>query len=106
VAPAASAPIVARPQPSAQQRRRDGADQRKALAPLRSRLARVEKRIAELTALAAGLDAQLADPALYAPGAASRQLDLTTQRARVAQETGQVESEWLELTEELERASA
>jgi ATP-binding cassette subfamily F protein 3 len=101
---AASKPAAAVSQPSAQERRRISAGQRKAQAPLRSRLARVEKRMQELAALAAELDARLADPALYEPGAASRQLELTTQRARVAQENEQAETEWLELTEELERA--
>jgi ATP-binding cassette subfamily F protein 3 len=102
-AAAAAAPAAARvPPPST--RRREEAQQRRTLAPLRSRLARVEKRLQELAALAAQLDAQLADPSLYEPGARERQLDLTAQRARLAQETGAVETEWLELTEELERA--
>ena len=91
---------------SAQQRRRDGAEQRKALAPLRARLARCDKRLQELAAKATELDALLADPALYGPEARARQLELTTQRARVAQEVDQVEGEWLELSEELERAQA
>jgi ATP-binding cassette subfamily F protein 3 len=89
---------------AAQQRRREAADQRKALAPLRARLARCDKRLQELAALAKSLDAQLADPALYEAGERARQMDLTTQRARVAQETGEVESEWLTLTDEIERA--
>jgi ATP-binding cassette subfamily F protein 3 len=102
----APAPPAPGSRESAQQRRRESAEQRRALAPLRSRLARLEKRLAELAAEAAELDAQLADPALYAPGARTRQMELTAQRARVAQETGQVEAEWLEFSEELERAAA
>ena len=99
----------ARPAPQAnredaRQRRRDSAEQRKALAPLRARVARCEKRLTELAATAKDLDTQLADPSLYSPGERNRQMDLTTQRARVAQETEQVESEWLELSDELERA--
>ena len=88
------------------QRRRDGAEQRKALAPLRSRLARCDKRLQELSLLAKSLDEQLADPALYGAGAKARQQELNTQRARVAQETGEVEGEWLEISEELERVQA
>ncbi len=90
---------------AAQQRRREGAEQRKALAPLRARLARCDKRLQELAALAKSLDAQLADPALYEAGERARQMDLTAQRARVAQETEEVESEWLTLSDEIERAS-
>jgi len=88
------------------QRRRDGAEQRKVLAPLRSRLARCDKRLQELASQAKSLDEQLADPSLYGAGAKARQQELTTQRARVAHETDQVEGEWLEVSEELERAQA
>jgi ATP-binding cassette subfamily F protein 3 len=93
------------PRDNAQQRRRDGAEARKALAPLRARLARCEKRMQELAVEARDLDAQLADPALYAAEQRARQLDLTARRARIAQETEQVETEWLELTEQLEQAA-
>jgi ATP-binding cassette, subfamily F, member 3 len=98
---AAAAPAAA----PTQQKRRNDADARKALAPLRSRLARVEKRLEELVAQSRELDAQLADPALYEPGQRSRQTDLSAQRARLAQETEEVESEWLQLSDELERAA-
>jgi ATP-binding cassette, subfamily F, member 3 len=101
----AAAPTPATAVP-AQQRRRESAEQRKTLAPLRARLARVEKRMQELAAEAGELDARLADPAMYEPTARTAQMDLSSRRARIAQETEQVEVEWLELTEELERASA
>jgi ATP-binding cassette subfamily F protein 3 len=101
---------AAAPEPAsraaAQQRRRDSAEQRKALAPLRSRLTRCEKRLHELASQALALDAQLADPAIYAVSERKRQLELTAQRARIAQENESVESEWLEISEELERAQA
>jgi len=108
-APAAATREPVRSEPAARepaQRRRDSAEQRKALAPLRSRLARCDKRMQELSSLAKSLDEQLADPALYGAGAKARQQELTTQRARVAHETEQVEGEWLEISEELERAQA
>ncbi|HEX6245731.1 MAG TPA: ATP-binding cassette domain-containing protein, partial [Polyangiales bacterium] len=91
---------------SAQQRRRDGAEQRKALAPLRSRLARCDKQLLELAAQAQELDALLADPALYVAAARPRQQELVAQRARVAQQTELVEGEWLELSEQIERAES
>ncbi|MET0280797.1 MAG: ATP-binding cassette domain-containing protein [Steroidobacteraceae bacterium] len=114
--PAAAAPArEAKPQRDAataeaaraagQQRKRDEAQARKALAPLRARLQRVEKRMTELAAQAKALDAQLADPALYEASQRQRQLELSAQRARLAQENEQVESEWLELSDELERAA-
>jgi ATP-binding cassette, subfamily F, member 3 len=104
--PPEAAPRESAARGSAQQRRRDGAEQRKALAPLRARLARCDKRLLELSARAGELDALLADPQLYGADARARQLDLTTQRARVAQEVEQVEGEWLEISEELERAQS
>jgi ATP-binding cassette subfamily F protein 3 len=104
-APAAPPPPVER-KSAEPQRRRDSSEQRKAVAAVRTRLARVEKRMQDLSTEAAELDRQLADPAIYEPGARARQQDLAARRARVAQETEQVEGEWLELTEELERASA
>jgi ATP-binding cassette subfamily F protein 3 len=89
-----------------QQRRRESAEARKALAPLRSRLTRCEKRMQDLATQAQQLDVLLADPGLYAVSERKRQLDLTAQRARVAQETEGVETEWLEVSEELARAQS
>jgi ATP-binding cassette subfamily F protein 3 len=90
---------------ASQQRKREEAEGRKALAPLRARLVRVEKRMQELAVLAQTLDAQLADPGLYGASQRQRQVELSAQRARLAQENEQVEGEWLELTDELERAA-
>ncbi len=93
----AAAPVQAKQAPKPQQ---------KSVSSLRSRLARVEKKMQELSVAAAELDRELADPSIYEPAARARQLDVAARRARIAQETGEVEAEWLELTEELERASA
>jgi ATP-binding cassette, subfamily F, member 3 len=117
-APAQAAPAAAKPvapakaaaakpvasKADAQQRRRDTAGQRAATAPLRSRLARCEKRLSELSNEAKRLDAELAAPGTYTPGQARQLQELTVQRARIAQETESVETEWLQLTDELERA--
>jgi ATP-binding cassette subfamily F protein 3 len=111
VMPGAAAPSLAQAPSSAPtvehraQRRRDSAEQRKALAPLKSRLNRCDKRLAELATAAQQLDAQLADPALYLPQARAQQRDLVAERARIAQDINAVETEWLELSEELERAA-
>jgi ATP-binding cassette, subfamily F, member 3 len=99
-----ASPAAAKPPKLASKPEKPAAPRRN-LSPLRSRLARVEKRMAELAQLAKDLDAQLSDPALYGAAERARQVDLTAQRARVAQETGEVETEWLEISEELERAT-
>jgi ATP-binding cassette subfamily F protein 3 len=110
-APAREAPVVrAEPVPeisraAIQQKRRDEAEARKALAPLRARLARVEKRMQELAVQAREMDLRLADAALYEPSQRKQQLELSAQRARLAQEIDSVESEWLQLSDELERAA-
>jgi ATP-binding cassette, subfamily F, member 3 len=78
--------------------------ERKNLSPLRSRLARCEKRMTELATSAQELDAQLTDPALYEVSQRLRQVELNAQRARVALETEEVEAEWLELSEQIEQA--
>jgi ATP-binding cassette, subfamily F, member 3 len=89
---------------ASQQRRRESAEQRRALAPLRQRLTRCEKQLQELAQESLALDVQLADPALYAASGRKRQMELTAQRARVAQQIDELESEWLEVSETLERA--
>jgi ATP-binding cassette, subfamily F, member 3 len=96
--PRAAAPARAE-QPK---RRRDENAKRRELAPLRSRLARCEKRLQELSAEAARLDGLLADPGVYANGGSNQVRDLTGQRARVAREIDGIEVEWLELSENLE----
>jgi ATP-binding cassette, subfamily F, member 3 len=106
VAAAAKPPAATKPAATkvdAQQRRRETAGQRQATAPLRSRLARCEKRLSELSVEAKRLDAELAAPGTYTPGQVKQLQELTVQRARIAQETESVETEWLQLTEELER---
>ena len=68
----------------------------------RARLARCEKKLQELAVEAARLDALLAAPGLYAKGDGSEARELNAQRARIAAETEQLETEWLELGEQLE----
>jgi ATP-binding cassette subfamily F protein 3 len=100
--PAAAPPRAASPPTPAAARDKP----RKNPSAIKSRLARVEKRMQELAVQAQALDAQLADPKLYEASGRKRQADLTAERAKIAQETEQVEAEWLELSEELEQASS
>ncbi len=87
-------------------RARSPPKERKNLSPLRSRLARCEKRMTELASAAQELDAQLTDPALYESNQRERQMELHAQRARIAQETEQVETEWLESANRSNRPAA
>ena len=88
------------------QQRRDKADQRKALQPLRTRLKALEQVLERLEPRRRELDHDLAAPELYAADAKPRLLALLEEQRRVVAELGAVESEWLSLGEELERLQA
>ncbi len=85
--------------------RRERAEARLALAPIRKKAQDAEKRLAVLAAERVRIEAKLADPALYAPG---RTADITDANARlgaIAKEAAVVEAAWLMAEEELEAAS-
>jgi ATP-binding cassette subfamily F protein 3 len=85
--------------------RRERAESRAALAPIRKKAQDAEKRLAALAAERVGIEAKLADPALYAPG---RTAEITTANARlgaIRKEAAAAEEAWLMAEEELEAAS-
>jgi ATP-binding cassette subfamily F protein 3 len=88
------------------QQRRQAADIRKALQPLRNRLLALEQRLAVLEARRQELSDALAQPDLYAPDAKSRLLTLMDESQRVNAELSATEAEWLEVGEELEQRQA
>ncbi|GAA0575435.1 ABC-F family ATP-binding cassette domain-containing protein [Craurococcus roseus] len=91
--------------PTRRDERRERAEARGALAPLRERLKRVETTLAALGKEAATIDEALSDPRLYArdnPGLLAR---ATARRAAIAREVEALEAEWLELQERLEDAA-
>jgi ATP-binding cassette, subfamily F, member 3 len=82
--------------------RRERAEARAALAPLRRQAKDAETRLARLAAERTAIEARLADPALYAPGRAS---DIATANARLASITRELavaEAAWLAAEEALE----
>jgi ATP-binding cassette, subfamily F, member 3 len=90
--------------PTRRDERRDRAEARANLAPLRDRLKKVEAALAKLQAEAETLDAALADPRLYSNNNTDLVSRATTRRAAISREVEALESEWLELTEKLEAA--
>ena len=85
--------------------RRERAEARAALAPLRKQARDAEALLAKLTAERAAIEAKLADPALYAPGRAQ---DIAVANARLAsirREAAAAEAAWLAAEEALEAAS-
>ncbi|MEN0073408.1 MAG: ATP-binding cassette domain-containing protein, partial [Paracraurococcus sp.] len=90
--------------PTRRDERRERAEARTALAPLRERLKRVEAQLGKLQAEAATIDGALNDPRLYANNNAELVTRATARRAVIAREVEALETEWLELQEKLELA--
>jgi ATP-binding cassette subfamily F protein 3 len=85
--------------------RRERAEARAALAPMRRRAQEAERRIAVLAAERAKIEAKLADPAIYAPGRAAEVTAANTRLAAIAKESAAAEEAWLLAEEALEAAS-
>jgi ATP-binding cassette subfamily F protein 3 len=85
--------------------RRERAEARAALAPLRRQAKEAETRLARLDAESAAIEAKLADPALYAPGRASEVTAANTRLAAIRREAAEAEEAWLMAEEALEAAS-
>ena len=87
---------------SRKQRKREEAERRNKLAPLRSRIAKYETELARLALRNQALQAELAAPDIYAAASKDKLKELLAQQADVARETEKVETAWLEASEELE----
>jgi ATP-binding cassette subfamily F protein 3 len=82
--------------------RRERAEARAALAPLRRRAKEAEARIAKLAAERARIEAKLADPSLYEPGRANEVTAANTRLAAITRESAAAEADWLAAEEALE----
>jgi ATP-binding cassette subfamily F protein 3 len=85
--------------------RRERAEARAALAPIRKQAQDAEKRLAVLAAERARIEVKLADPALYAPGRAGQITAANARLAAIAKEAAAAEEAWLMAEEALEAAS-
>jgi ATP-binding cassette subfamily F protein 3 len=86
--------------------RRERAEQRAKLAPLRQEVQRIEKRMKDLGDKKSATDAALSDPALYTDSQRVRVAELTRQAGQFAQEIAQLEEAWLAAQDALEQAEA
>jgi ATP-binding cassette, subfamily F, member 3 len=84
------------------QRKREEAERRNRLTPLRAAVEKCEKELDRLAKLQAELQAQLESPEIYAESAKDRLRKLTEQQGRLSREVEQVEAQWLEHSERLE----
>ena len=85
--------------------RRERAETRAALAPIRKKAQDAEKRLAALAAERARIEARLADPTLYTPGRTAEMTDANTRLGAIAKEAATLEEAWLAAAEELDAAS-
>ena len=101
------APVVAVNSGSRRDGRRERAEQRARIAPLRQTVQALEQRMVRLTASKREVEATLADPTLYVAGEGATQRDALTRKVSVlATELASVENEWLRAQAELEAAAA
>ena len=84
--------------------RRAAAKKRQALAPLRLRLTAIEAALSRLSQRKAGLERDLADPALYG-GEAARLVALKIELGRVVKDIATAEDNWLVAHTELDAAA-
>ena len=91
--------------PTRRDDRRERAEARAALAPLRRQAKAAEERIAKLRAEQTRIEAKLADPAIYAPGRVAEVTAANARLAAIKRETAVAEEEWLAAEEALEAAS-
>jgi ATP-binding cassette subfamily F protein 3 len=85
--------------------RRERAEARAALAPLRKQAKDAEARLARLGAERVVIERKLADPALYGPGRAGEIAATTARLAAIKRLSAAAETEWLAAEEALEAAS-
>jgi len=104
-ASAASGSDAAAPADSAEarrQRRREDAQRRAALSPLKAQLAQLETQLDALARDTAQVQAALTAAELYAEGAKPRLRELLERQTQLARDTQRVEAQWLKGGEALE----
>ena len=100
-----AAPVVAVPQVDRREQRKQAAEKRQALAPLRKQVQRAEKNVVKCQAEKAEIEAQMADPELY-DGDSAKLVALQRDLGWAARQLSEAEEAWLVLQEEFEQASA
>ncbi|MCG6870454.1 MAG: ATP-binding cassette domain-containing protein [Gammaproteobacteria bacterium] len=85
-------------------RRREEAERRRQLAPLRRETRRLEAALECLSEANNRIERRLADPKIYEDAAKPELVELLESRARLAMELAQAEAQWLSASEALEEA--
>ncbi len=87
---------------SKKEQKRDEAEKRKQLQPLRNKLKKLEKDMEKLSSEKEKLETLLADPKIYEDSEKQNLKDLLQQQSQVTKSLDLVEEEWMQLSEELE----
>ncbi|MDD3518760.1 MAG: ATP-binding cassette domain-containing protein [Chromatiales bacterium] len=87
-------------------KRREAAEQRNRLKPLRDTVTRLERELDRLHRDQAGLEAEMADSALYEAAARERLAQLLKRQTELKRALDQTETAWIEACEALEAAEA
>jgi ATP-binding cassette subfamily F protein 3 len=74
--------------------------------PIENRIKRLEEQMAKLNVRKAEVDARLLEPAVYEADKKEELKTLVADQAFLARDLGQLESEWLDLQEQLESLAA
>ena len=88
------------------QLRQQSAEKRKLLKPLQNKLKKLEKQMEELTSTKESLEEKLADNDIYSESNKDILKSLLEEQGQIENNLQQVEMGWLEVSEELENASA
>jgi ATP-binding cassette, subfamily F, member 3 len=86
------------------QRKREDAQRRNRLSPLKAEVARCEQELERLAQETADLQARLADPDLYLDDGRETLRELLKRQGDLARATGHTEAAWLQASEQLEAA--
>ena len=88
------------------QQRREGAEIRQQLRPLKKALSEAELRMNKLDVAVSDIENRLADPAIYQPEHKEALQSLLFEQSQLKQQREAVEIQWLELAEQLETLEA
>jgi ATP-binding cassette subfamily F protein 3 len=84
------------------QRRRDAAEQRRRIGPLRAAIAQHERELERLSAVRERVEQQLSQPQLHSAADKSRLLQLLNEQVDLRRAIEQIEAAWLAASEQLE----
>ena len=101
---AADEPLAAHSAAGRKDQRRESAEKRKRLQPLKNKLDKLEKELNQLNQQKAKLEAQLAEPDIYTDANKNRLKQLLADKTTLDNQLEGVEMAWLEVSEQYETA--